>query len=102
MESIFLRKVRKVAEDYDAKLPASDPRFQREVTLIHEDGSVVHYNSAFLMKMADSHVSLLTTENSFWIICFTEHHGLHIDHSDDLLLYWESERRHQTIEELTP
>jgi len=101
MESIPLKKIRKIAESYDKKLLANDPRFRREVSIIHEDGSINHYDSAFLMKIADNHISQLTTKESYWIICFTEHHGLHIEHSDDLLLYWESKKLHLPIEELT-
>jgi hypothetical protein len=89
MESVNLKKIRQLVEEYDAKLLANDPRFRREAHLIHEDGTVEHYDSAFLMRVESS-----------WIVCFTEHHGLRINHTDDLLLYWESERRHSPIEEL--
>lgn len=101
MESRPLRNIMKQASDYDAGLLANDPRFRREVTLIHEDGSVVHYDSAFLMKVKDTTSQLGEPgDQEYWIVCFTEHHGLHVDHSTDLLIYWESERRHQPIEEL--
>jgi hypothetical protein len=89
MESVSLKKIRAQVEEYDKKLLANDPRFRREVTMIHEDGSFEHYDSAFLMCV-----------DSSWIVCFTEHHGLRINHADDLLLYWESDRRHEPIEEL--
>jgi len=89
MESVPLKKIRLIAEAYDHQLLATDARFGREVTLIHEDGSMTHYESAFLLRIQGS-----------WIVCFTEHHGLHIYHADDLHLYWESERRRQPIEEL--
>lgn len=101
MESVPIKNIRKIAEAYDKKLLANDPRFRREVTIIHQDGSINHYDSAFLMKIADVHINHLSIEERYWIVCFTEHHSLHIEHSDDLLLYWESERRHQPIEELT-
>lgn len=100
MESTFLRDVRKVAEAYDKKLRANDPRFRRQVHIIHEDGSVTNYDSAFLMKIADKHVTMQTSDYSYWIVCFTEHHGLHINHSDDLLLYWESQKLYLDIEEI--
>lgn len=89
MESVPLKKIRAKAEEYDKKLRADDPRFRREVTIIHVDGTVTHYDSAFLMRI-----------ESVWIACFTEHHGLHIEHTDELLLYWEAERRREPVEEL--
>jgi hypothetical protein len=91
MESVPFRKIRQIAEDYDAKLLATDPRFRREVTLVHTDGSIMHYNSAFLMRIQGT-----------WIAVFTEHHRLMVYDADDLMLYWESERRHEPIEELNP
>jgi hypothetical protein len=104
MESVSIKTIRTIAEAYDFQLRANDPRFRRETTLIHEDGSVVHYDSAFLMKIVDR--STFPTDKPdevkprYWIITFTEHHGLHIDHSDELLLYWESDRRHEEVETL--
>jgi len=89
MDSVHLKAIRRIAEAYDHHLLATDPRFRREVTLIHEDGSITHFDSSFLLR--------IRTE---WIVAFTEHHGLHIYHQDDLLLFWESERRHVPIEEL--
>lgn len=89
MESMPLKKIREIAEAYDHQLRADDPRFRREVTLIHEQGSVEHYDSAFLIRIRGE-----------WIVAFTEHHGLRIYHADDLLLYWESERRREPIQEL--
>lgn len=90
MESVPLKKIRVIAEAYDHQLLATDPRFRRSVTLMHEDGSYLHFDSAFLMRI-----------QSEWIACFTEHHGLHIYHVDDLTNYWEAEDRHVTIEEMS-
>jgi len=88
MESVQLREVKSKVEVYDKGLLATDPRFRREVTIIHEDGSYFHWRDAFLMKLDD------------WIVCFTEHHGFHIFHFSDLDSYWESERRHAALEEV--
>jgi len=89
MDSVPLREIRKLAEEYDAKLLASDPRFRRSVTLNHEDGSYLHYDSAFLMRI-----------QGVWIACFTEHHGVLVYHAEDLFLYWEYEPRREPLEEL--
>jgi hypothetical protein len=83
-----IKEIRKLAEEYNVKLLASDPRFQRAVTLFHIDGSVVHYDGAFLLQ------------KDGYIICFTEHHGMHIDHQDELLKYWQVEQKRLPIEEL--
>jgi hypothetical protein len=88
MDSVPLSKIREKAEEYDAKLLATDPRFRRSVTLNHEDGSHLHFDSAFLMRIGE------------WIACFTEHHGVLVYHADDLSSYWESEQRYTAIEEL--
>lgn len=90
MDSVPLRKIRAIAEEYDTKLLATDPRFRRSVTMNHMDGTYLHYDSAFLMRI-----------ESTWIACFTEHHGVLVYHSDDLNSYSELEPRHQPIEELT-
>lgn len=89
MDSVPLKKIREIAEEYDTKLLATDPRFRRSVTLNHEDGSHLHFDSAFLMRI-----------QSVWIACFTEHHGVFVYHADDLSSYEEQEPRHAPIEEL--
>ncbi len=88
MESVGINEVRKAIQKYNDNLRADDPRFRREVTLIHEDGTYQHIDSAFLMRY------------DICIICFAEHHEVQIHYADDLLLYWESERRHEPLEEL--
>ncbi len=88
MDSVPLRTIRKKTDEYDAKLLATDPRFRRSVTMIHQDGSYLHFDSAFLMRTGD------------WIACFTEHHGTHVYHYEDLQTYWESEVRRDAIEEM--
>lgn len=87
-DSVPLKKVREKVDVYDKALLAIDPRFRRDVTIHHEDGSSMQFHHAFLMLVDD------------WIVCFTEHFGVHIFHSTDLDSYWESERRYQAIEVL--
>lgn len=88
MESVPLRKIREKAEEYDKKLLATDSRFRRAVTIHHEDGSLLYFNRAFLLRIED------------WVACFTEHHGVHVYHSSDLTSYEEHSRRHAAIEEM--
>lgn len=76
MDSVPLQKIKEKAEAYDKALLATDTRFQRSVRLLHEDGSVMLWNHAFLMSI----------ENE-WIVCFTEHHGFHVYHETDLIGY---------------
>jgi hypothetical protein len=89
MDSVPLKEIKQKADEYDATLLATDPRFRRSATLIHEDGSYLHFDSAFLMRI-----------DSVWIACFTEHHGVHVYHHEDLSSFWESEQRRTAIEEL--
>ena len=89
MDSVPLRKIREKAEAYDQTLLATDPRFRRNVVIEHEDGTYLHFDSAFLMRV-----------ESEWIACFTEHHGVHVYHADDLFAYSEYERRYVALEEL--
>ena len=88
MESTSINEVRKAIQVYDDALRADDPRFRREVTLIHEDGTYQHITSAFLIRYGE------------YIVCFTEHQGTLINHASDLIAYGEAERRRDAIEEL--
>jgi UDP-N-acetyl-D-mannosaminuronate dehydrogenase len=69
-----------LAEKYDQKLKANDPRFQKAVVLTHMDGSVMFYRSAFLMR-----------HDPDWIICFTEHHQYKVYETSELKEYCEVE-----------
>lgn len=81
MESSTLKKIQKRAQNYDATLRADDKRFQRSVTMIHEDGTTLNFQSAFLM-----------TVDQEWIVVFTEHHSYHVYHKEDLAGAWQSKR----------
>jgi len=89
LESVPLKVIRTAAEAYDANLLCTDPRFQRSVIIIHIDGSVIFYKSAFLMRAGDG-----------WIVTFTEHLGIHIIHEDELIRHYELIQSHDPIEEL--
>jgi hypothetical protein len=86
--SVKMKEISVLAEAYDAKLLATDPRFQRSVYLVHEDGTTQFINSAFLMKRSD------------WIIMFSEHHGFDCYHQLDLIRYEEFQRVPGRLEEL--
>lgn len=88
MESTNIQAIRKAVQAYDDALQATDPRFRREAIIIHEDGSYLHFSNAFLMKHRE------------YLLCFTEHHGTHIYHMEDLARYWEVESRFSDVEEL--
>jgi hypothetical protein len=56
----------------DANLRADDPRLRHAVHLQHHDGTVLFYNSAFVVRWQG------------WLIVLTEHHGPHVYHPEDL------------------
>lgn len=53
-------------------LRADDPRFEREVILVHEDGSQFHWKHAFC-----------ETRDGF-VLVFTEHHGCPVYRFDEV------------------
>ena len=73
MKSEFsLKQVRAIAASYDVGVRADDKRLRGSVQIIHEEGTVLFYNYAFVMKFYD------------WFVVFTEHHGHHVYHESDL------------------
>jgi len=78
--SVGLRKVHDEALKRDAKLRADDDRFNNYVQIIHEDGSAMFFHYAFLESWGD------------WLMCFTEHNGLHVFPKCDLERWAEFER----------
>ena len=64
------REAKRFAEQRDKKLTGYD--FKHSVLIKHGDGSVLFFNYAFL------------EEKEGWIFVFTEHHGPHIYHKEDL------------------
>lgn len=73
--STHLQKIEEWAKEYDSKLRADDPRFCRAVTIYHEEGSVLHFRSAFVIKKKNKKMT--------WYCIFTEHHSFHIYAGDE-------------------
>jgi hypothetical protein len=86
--SIYYREIEKLVKEYDDKLLATDPRFQRTVFLAHEDGSSFKWVHAFVMRKGT------------WIIVFTEHHGYHIYDQDDIYDVGQFHNQVHAIEDL--
>lgn len=70
------------ALDYDKALLATHPGFNHAVVIRHEDGSYFFLNNAFL-KLYNG------PDKKPWLLCFTEHHGVHVWHTEDLVDYAE-------------
>lgn len=68
-------EVREIAALIDSKLLATDKRFNRSVTVIHQEGTVFHYQNAFLMTYKE------------WIMIFPEHHAPQCLMKEDLEFY---------------
>lgn len=75
-DSMPLKVANAMVDAYENLLRADDPRFSRKVSLIHEDGCTMYFDSAFLMYV-----------DKVWLAVFTEHHGAHVYHIDDLTSY---------------
>jgi hypothetical protein len=67
------REAEQVAKE--VKLTAYDFHHYNIVQIIHEEGTVLHYKSAFTKEWKD------------YIFVFTEHHGTHVYHKSDLIGY---------------
>lgn len=81
-----------IAREYDSKLMASDPRFNKTVMIIFHDGSVFTFQNAFCCKIKDG------KEN--WFCVFTEHHRFHVCHSEecDIIQFGKREYAMETID----
>ena len=86
MDSVPLREVKEKVAEYSSRLLASDPRFRKSALLIHEDGTVMYLDSAFIMTVGE------------WVVCFTEHHGDLVYHYTDLTKYQELQPRPDLIQ----
>lgn len=82
-------QVREIAKKYDESLQATDERFNRNVVLLHHDGTYMRIMRAFLMM------------HEIWLVVFTEHHGFFVYHTDDLRLYNQHEQRVREIEAIS-
>ena len=92
MMSVYMQKVYDLAKEYDKNLLCTYSRLRHSVRIIHEDGSILFFEDAFLMKHNDS--------EGEWIIIFTEHHGFHVYHGTELYNYTEFMKVEGKIPEL--
>jgi hypothetical protein len=76
------------AGEYDNNLLATDPRFRRSVLITHEDGSIFHLDSAFLMQKGE------------WLFMFSEHYSYMVLDKSNLLSFVELKKNLDPIEEL--
>jgi hypothetical protein len=75
-----IKIVDELAKAYDTKLRADDPRFRNAVMVIHEDGTVLHFEWAFVLKLQN------------WYVIFTEHHRWHIYSENDVQVFMRGPR----------
>lgn len=75
MELTSYKEAQTVAKETDKKLTAYDFNPYSMVEIIHEEGTILHYKSAFTKEWKD------------WVFVFTEHHGTHVYHISDLKDY---------------
>jgi len=71
LRNIQFGAVKKVANEYDESLLATDPRYNNMVFVQHEDGSQQLFHHAFILRYADE-------DKRRWYFIFTEHHGVHV------------------------
>jgi len=80
MESIQLKEVKKIAGDYVKNINATDTRFNRDLSLILNDGTTMFLRNAFFVKLNN------------WFIIITEHNGLLCYDEDDVISCIQYER----------
>ena len=97
MMSDDMKRANLLAEEYDKKLQSTDPRFCHSVRIIHEEGTVLAFNHAFIMRWKDPAVEpggwgAIGQSGGVWVIVFTEHHGFHLYPRGDLYDFAEYQR----------
>lgn len=104
--SVEMKKIYEIAEEW-IKTRSVDLRYRHCVSIIHEEGTVLFFKNAFIVKYFDpDHSDWGDCEfPGEWIMVFTEHHGLHVYPVDDLVYFQEfqpveSERNYPSIEEM--
>jgi len=80
VESSDIKQIRERVKEYDAKLRADDPRLRRSVQVIHEEGTTMYFEWAFVVKV----------EN--YNIIFTEHHETFVYADDEANVIQRGER----------
>ena len=83
------QQVKKIAEEMDRNLLATDPRLNGSVHVAHGDGSTFFFNHAFAVKCCrkippEKMKTWMTSDLEEWYIVFTEHHGVNIFAADDI------------------
>lgn len=92
MMSKQMQTVYEVARQIDANLTAYDFHGDRVVTISHEDGTRLVFHCAFLQVYFHPDHQDRCEHPGEWILVFTEHHGFHVYHRDDLSSYSEYKR----------
>lgn len=83
-----IQEVEAWAKEYDKTLRADDPRFAGAVVVVHEEGTFLHFRSAFVMRRyATDPSGVLGTGPITFYCVFTEHHKFHIYHFEDAKVY---------------
>ena len=77
MRNVSWGEANGIADKVDKTLQPGDSRYSRYVQMIDNEGSVMFYKNAFLLKHGD------------WILCFTEDHGYFVYHMQDLEIFRE-------------
>ncbi len=73
--SIQMRKLHAEAKEFDAKLRADHPGFGGNVFIRHDDGTTYYFRYAFVQEMEGE-----------WLAVYTEHHGFHVFHKDEVAI----------------
>lgn len=63
------------AAKYDNGLRATDKRFNGSALIVHQDGSVLLFDHAFLLR------------RSGYLMMFSEHHGFRVFDPEDVVLF---------------
>jgi hypothetical protein len=84
--SALMSKVHDLAEQYDKALRADAFPYDQFVQIAHGDGTRYEFRAAFMLVLRDSRYTYAFEglDKQGWILVFTEHHGFHVFHEDDL------------------
>lgn len=96
----FYKRALAWAKKYNKTLNDSDQRYYRAVLIVHDDGSLLHFNNAFTIFLDFAvTISKLPAEErlrneprSTQFYCtFTQHHGFHVHDAKEAAVYQYSE-----------
>jgi hypothetical protein len=93
MMSVKMKQVHEKARKIDETLRADNWIFRHSVKIIHEEGTILSFECAGVVDL----------EDDGWLAVFTEHHGFHVYHKDDLegiITYLNLQRNPFTLSEL--